>query len=152
MPINIGSILGAATALFGTPAAVTPALTPTVMTGVSPNGGGVVVAGQGAGGPIDPAAIPIISMILDGMNDSAIRSAARQARVGKTKMIQTLTGLDFASEGQAFTGVQKMFLSNEVEKIFRTKRRPIIPKSLRRNIKQIQFMKKELRFLFPSGK
>jgi len=145
MGLNFGGFLGAATALFGTPQpAIAPPITPTIMTGVSANGGQQLATGQGMGGPVTGAAIPIISMILDGMNDSAIRSAARTARVGKKIMIETLTGLDVMSGGAAFTGVQKMFLSNEIEKIFKPRRRSIIPKSLRRSVKQIRFLKKEL--------
>ena len=148
MALDLGGILGAVGAIFGptaplvgAPAAVAPA----IMTGVSGNGGQQLSAGQGMGGPINSAAIPIISMILDGMNDSAIRTAARTARVGKKAMIETLTGLDVMSGGAAFTGVQKMFLSNEIEKIFKPRRRSAIPKSLRRTVKMIGFLRKELR-------
>lgn len=148
MALDLGGILGAAASIFGPaglPSVPPAAITPAIMTGVSPQAGGMIASGQGMGGPIDPNAIPIISMILDGMNDSAIRVAARTARVGKKKLIETLTGLDFATEGQAFTGVQKMFLSNEIEKIFKPRRRSIIPKSLRRSVKMLTFLRKELR-------
>jgi len=128
-----------------------PSVAPSpVQTGVSPGGQGAAMApGQAVGGgPIDQRAIPIISMILDGMNDSAVRSAARSVGVGKKKMIDTLTGIDFATEGQAFTGVQKMFLSNEIEKIWKPRRRSTIPKSLKRTVAQLNWMKKNLRGFF----
>jgi len=145
MALDLGGILmGIGQQVFGTPAVQTAP----VQTGVSTVGGQGTMAVGGPGGTIDSRAIPIISMILDGMNDSAVRSAARNAGVGKKALISTLMGLDMASQGQAFTGTQKMFLSNEIEKIFKPRPRSTIPKSLRRTVKQINWMKKNLRSVF----
>jgi len=143
MGLDFGGLLsfGASALGFSTPAvAAAP-----VQLGVTQGGGQQMATGQAMGGPIDQRAIPIISMILDGMNDSAVRQAARSVGVGKKKMIETLTGIDFATEGQAFTGVQKMFLSNEIEKIWKPRRRSTIPKSLKRSIAQIKWIKKNLK-------
>ena len=140
MGLDFGGLLSFGASALGFTA---PAPSP-VQTGVAQGGQGMAT-GQGMGGPIDQRAIPIISMILDGMNDSAVRVAARSVGVTKKKMIDTLTGIDFATEGQAFTGVQKMFLSNEIEKIWKPRRRSTIPKSLKRSIAQIKWIKKNLK-------
>jgi len=120
-----------------------------VQTGVSPmiqaagNGQAVGLTPPG-GGSRTPGAAVIIDMILDGAGDAAVRAAARMARVGKRDMLETLVAIDIMGGGAAFTPTQKMFVSNEIEKIFKPRRRPIIPKSLRRTMKQIKFLKKEL--------
>lgn len=137
MALDLGGIFGAIQAITA-PAGVRPG----PQVGVSPNGRvGVTPVG---GGRIAVGAPAIIDMILDGAGDAAVRAAARMARVGKRDMLETLVALDVMSGGVAFTPTQKMFVSNEIEKIFKPRPRRAISKGLRRTVKQIRFLKKEL--------
>jgi len=100
------------------------------------------------GGVITPGAPTVIGLILDGSGDAAVRTASRMARVGKRQLLQTLVAMDVGSGGRAFTSTEKMFVSNEIEKIFKPKPRSTIPKSLKRTVAQINWMRKNLRGLF----
>lgn len=141
MALDLGGIFGAVSAILS-PAAIAPPLTP--MVGVSPNGQQRIGVTPVGGGAIAVGAPQIIDMILDGAGDAAVRAAARMARIGKRDMLETLVALDLMAGGAAFTPTQKMFVSNEIEKIFKPRRRSAIPKNLRRMVKQFIFLRKEL--------
>lgn len=140
MALDLGGIFGAVTAILS-PAITTPAAP---MVGVSPNGQRRVGLTPAGGGVITPGATGVIDLILDGAGDATVRAAARMARVGKRALLETLVAMDVMSGGRAFEGTQKQFLSNEIEKIFKPRRRSAIPKNLRRMVKQFNFLRKEL--------
>jgi len=137
----LGGVLGGLQIAGVLPAPVQTGVSPMIQTAGNGPGVGLTPAG---GGTIAIGAPAVIEMILDGAGDAAVRQAARMARVGKKGMLETLVAMDIFTGGQTFTPTQKMFVSNEIEKIFKPRRRPIIPKSLRRTMKQIKFLKKEL--------
>ncbi len=139
MALDLGGIFGAVTSILS------PALTrPAPMVGVSPNGQQRVGLTPVGGGGVVVGAGGVIEMILDGAGDATVRAAARMARVGKRDLLDTLVAIDITTGGAALTGSQKMFLSNEIEKIFKPRRRSAIPKNLRRMVKQFIFLRKEL--------
>jgi len=113
-----------------------------------PAGGQQVGMTPVGGGVITPGAPTIIGLILDGSGDAAVRTAARMARVGKKQLLETLVAMDIASGNRAFTGTEKIFVSNEIEKIFKPRRRSTISRSLRRTVAQLNWMKKNLRGFF----
>jgi len=138
------------------PAAVAPAVSVNPNTGRPAGiaGGGSVASigpiGGGQGISADEAGrvITWLQALGGGMGDSALRGLARQLRIGKNVILQGLQNL-----GQLGASVlppaSKILMSNEVEKIFKRKRRGVISKSLRNALKQMKFIRKEARFLFP---
>jgi len=115
-----------------------------------PGGNGQVTAP--GGGQITPAAIPVINLLMDGASDAMVRTAASRARVSKAMLFDTLQGLDIVGGAgtRAFTPLEKIAISDQIERIFKPRRRGPISKGLRRTIKQIKFLRKELKPLFPS--
>jgi len=107
-----------------------------------------VMAARGAAPPVSPGAPGVIALILGGSGDAAVRAAARSARVGKKQLLETLVAMDMSTRGGAFAPNERMFISNEIEKIFKQRPRRTIPKSLSRTVKQINWIKKNLRGLF----
>jgi len=99
--------------------------------------------------PISPGGPAIIGMILGGSGDAAVRVAARSARIGKKQLLETLVAMDTMTGGRAFAPNERMFISNEIEKIFKPRRRSAIPKTLKRSVMQIKWLQKNLRSLFP---
>jgi len=144
MAFNLGGILGAVGSLFGDDPIQRPA--PTRTAGAMARR--VTASGVGTRMPVTPGAPGIIAMILSGVGDAGVRVAARTARVGKKQIIETLIAMDEMSGGQAFSPTDKMFISSEIEKIFKRRRRPTVPKSLQRSVKQIIWIKKNLRGVF----
>jgi len=141
MALDLGGILGFASGLLGGGDGLTPSAGPKPMPSR-------LITGTRGDAARAEGAMGILALILDGMNDSAVRAAARTARVGKKDLIDTLVRIDQVTNGTALTGVQKMFLSNEIEKIFKPRRRSVVPKSLKRSIKQIEWIKKNLKGVF----
>jgi len=140
MGLDFGGIFGAVQSLFGDEPA---------KQAVAPQRLGasrmVTASGQGSIPPVTPGAPAIIALILSGAGDAAVRVAARTARVGKKALMETLVAMEMLSGGRAFSVSDKMFISNEIEKIFKPRRRSTIPKSLRRSIKQIKWIRKNLK-------
>jgi len=143
MALNFGGILGAVTSLFGDDGikAATP------IQRISPSRL-VTASGQGSIPPVTPGAPGLIALILSGAGDAAVRVAARTARVGKKQLLETLVAMTMLSDDRAFSTSDKMFISNEIEKIFKPRRRRTIPASLKRSVAQINWIKKNLRGLF----
>jgi len=146
MALNLGGILGAIAtevlpAIFaGDDGDVKrPAVTRARMAVTAPGGG-----------QITPGAVGILDLIMDGASDSMVRVAARRARVGKTELFETLQAIDVIGGpgSRAFTPLEKVAVSDQIEKIFRPRPRRAISKGLRRMVKQIQFIKKEFRPIF----
>jgi len=112
---------------------------------IGPIGGGSQISADEAG-----RVITWLQALGGGMGDSALRGLARQLRIGKNVILQGLQNL-----GQLGASVlppaSKILMSNEVEKIFKRKRRGVISKSLRNALKQMKFIRKEARFLFPKS-
>jgi len=162
--LTAGGVIDAPQAISIVPSAVGPGGGAAVgaVAAVNPNtgrpagiaGGGSVAAivPTGGGGQIsaDEAGrvITWLQALGGGMGDSALRGLARQLRIGKNVILQGLQNL-----GQLGASVlppaSKILMSNEVEKIFKRKRRGVISKSLRTALKQMKFIRKEARFLFP---
>jgi len=109
----------------------------------------VTASGVGTTGILTPGAPAIIALILSGSGDATVRTAARTARVGKKQLLESLVAMDEMSAGRAFSPSDKMFVSNEIEKIFKPRRRSAIPKTLKRSVMQIKWLQKNLRSLFP---
>jgi len=107
------------------------------------------IAAVPGGGLVTADALGVLNLIMDGASDAMVRSAASRARVSKRMLFDTLQGLDLiAVGGRAFTPMEKIAISDQIERIFKPRRRPAISKQFRRLIKQVQFLRKELRPLF----
>jgi len=138
----IGAPIGAVNPNTGRPAGIDGGGS---VAAIGPIGGGQTISADEAG-----RVITWLQALGGGMGDSALRGLARQLRIGKNVILQGLQNL-----GQLGASVlppaSKILMSNEVEKIFKRKRRGVISKSLRNALKQMKFIRKEARFLFPKS-
>jgi len=116
----------------------TPSETGAVVAGV-PNAGG-------NGGSITPQmfatlkpeAITVLRMIGEGSGDAEVRQAARDLKVGKKDLFKALTTINILGRG-ALTRMERIAISDQIEKIFRTRRRGPISKSMKRAATQMTF-------------
>lgn len=141
-----------------------PILTPILSPIVAPQGGvvaGIVntgaqgsVGAQGtigmAGGnggnflskvPLKPTAVSVLRLIAAGAGDSQVRTVARQAGVSKTDLFNALTAVEIMGD-TGLSRLERIAISDQIERIFRPKHRPVISKGLKRTMKQMEFMMK----------
>jgi len=117
----------------------TPSTTPAVVAGI-PNAG---MAGQT---PISaqmlatlkPGAVQVLRMIGEGSGDAQVRQAGRDLKVGKKDLFQALTTINFLGRG-VLTRMERIAISDQIEKIFRTRRRGPISRSMKRAAAQMSF-------------
>jgi len=120
----------------------TPSTTPAVVAGV-PNAGG------GGQSPISaqmlstlkPGAVQVLRMIGEGSGDAQVRQAGRDLKVGKKDLFQALTTINFLGRG-VLTRMERIAISDQIEKIFRTRRRGPISRSMKRAAAQMTFWMK----------
>jgi len=124
---------------------ITPSETPAVVAGV-PN------AGVSAQSPISaqmlatlkPGAVQVLRMIGEGSGDAQVRQAGRDLKVGKKDLFQALTTINFLGRG-VLTRMERIAISDQIEKIFRARRRGAISKTMKRTVKQMEFFMKVAR-------
>jgi len=172
MAFDLGGFLGGvATDLVGSifgGSSETPTSTPSTTTAVVAGAPGVTGAsgmmgmagGGGAGGvsPISqatlatlkPGAIEVLRLLGSGASDSQVRQAARDADVSKKSLFQALTTINFLGRG-VLTRLERIAMSDQIERIFRPKRRPVISKQMKRTAKQMEFFMKLGRRFAPKG-
>jgi len=123
----------------------TPSETGVVVAGV-PNAGAAGMPGQTAISPqmlatLKPGAIQVLRMIGEGSGDAEVRQAGRDLKVGKKDLFQALTTINFLGRG-VLTRMERIAISDQIEKIFRARRRGPISKSMRRAAVQMTFWMK----------
>jgi len=150
MAFDVGAFLGSVATeaiggLFGgngNGGTATPSETGVVVAGV-PNAGAVGMAGQE---PISaqmlatlkPGAVQVLRMIGEGSGDAQVRQAGRDLKVGKKDLFQALTTINFLGRG-VLTRMERIAISDQIEKIFRTRRRGPISRSMKRAAAQMSF-------------
>lgn len=118
---------------------------------VGEQGAAGAAGAMAGGGDRATAASNAITTLITGGSDKMVRAMAHQGRASKTDILTLLQALDSVdvstAEGaqQRSLGVSdKILLSNEIERIFRTRRGRGIPRSLVRLVKQVKYVKKML--------
>jgi len=119
----------------------TPSTTPAVVAGVAnANGAQTPISAQMAA-TLKPGAIQVLRMIGEGSGDAQVRQAGRDLQVGKKDLFQALTTINFLGRG-VLTRMERIAISDQIEKIFRPRRRGAISKSMKRTAKQMEFFMK----------
>jgi len=125
-----------------------------VVAGVSNIGATGSLGGQGAAGaaggnggsfmstlPAKPNAVSILRIIAAGAGDSQVRTAARKAQISKTDLFDALTAIEVMGASE-LSRLERIAISDQIDRIFRPRKRPIISKGLKRTMKQMEFMMK----------
>jgi len=144
MAFSLGGFLGSiATEALGqltngddTP---TPSTTPVVVAGI-PNQGGNGGSFLSAL-PAKATAVSVLRLIAAGAGDSQVRVAARKAQVSKTDLFDALTAIEVMGKSM-LSRLERIAISDQIDRIFRKRPRPIISKGLKRTMKQMEFMMK----------
>jgi len=136
-----------------TPTSTPSGVTQQVVTAGLPSGGrtdftDLVQASQNR--ELKPGAIPILRLLGLGASDGQVRQAARQARVSKTDLFNALTTIE-ALGGTGLSRLERIAISDQIEKIFRPRPRPVISKTMKRTAKQMEFFMKLGRKFAPKG-
>jgi len=140
----ISSLLGGDDPPAAAAATATPAAGPAVVAGIPNAQMAMAPVSQTTLTGLKPGAIQVLRMIGEGSSDSMVRTAARELRVGKKDLFQALIAINFLGRG-ALTRSDRMFISNEIEKIFRRRRTPVISRSVKRDVKRMEFWMKTVR-------
>jgi len=111
-----------------------------VVAGV-PNSGGNGGGGFMATLPAKATAVSVLRLIAAGAGDSQVRTAARKAQVSKTDLFDALTAIETMGKSN-LSRLERIAISDQIDRIFRPRRRPIISKGLKRTMKQMEFMMK----------
>jgi len=90
------------------------------------------------------AAVQWLTTLGSGAADATLRTLARDMRIGEKIIIAVLMRIGQIG-ADTLQPAEKVLISNEIERIFKARRRGIIPKSLKRAVKMLLFLKKELR-------
>jgi len=90
------------------------------------------------------AAVQWLTQLGSGAADATLRGLASQMRIGKRVIIAALMNIGQIGK-DTLQPAEKILISNEIERIFKARRRGVIPKSLKRAVKMLTFLKKELR-------
>jgi len=110
-------------------------------------GVGIRAVGVGLTPEQQGAAVQWLTALGSGMGDAALRSMASRMRIGKTVVLAVLQSIGQLG-ADTLQPAEKVLISNEVERIFKKRRRGPISKALIRTIAQLKFLKKNLGFLF----
>ena len=91
--------------------------------------------------PAKPTAVSVLRLIAAGAGDSQVRVAARKAQVSKTDLFDALTAIEVMGKTD-LSRLERIAISDQIDRIFRPRRRPVISKGLKRTMKQMEFMMK----------
>jgi len=101
----------------------------------------VALTAPGGGDPraLTGGALHVLSIMADGASDSMVRSAARDGGISKKQLFQALMAVDILSGKTALSSLEKIAISDQIERIFRRKRRPAISRADRNIVKRVKF-------------
>jgi len=104
----------------------------------------VALTAPGGGDPraLTASAMQVLSIMADGASDAMVRSAARDAGVSKKQLFLALMAVDILSGKTALSSLEKIAISDQIERIFRRKRRPAISRADRNIVKKVKFYNK----------
>lgn len=124
----------------------TPGIIAPVIVGVPNTQGAVGMAGGNGGNflskaPLNPTSISVLRLIAAGAGDSQVRTVARQAGVSKTDLFNALTAVEIMGD-TGLSRLERIAISDQIERIFRPRPRPVISRGLKRTMKQMEFMMK----------
>jgi len=110
-------------------------------------GGAIGVGGIGVTPEQQGAAVQWLTSLGSGAGDASLRSMASQMRIGKNVVLAVLQRIGQIG-ADTLQPAEKVLISNEVERIFKKRRRGPISKALIRTVAQLKFLKKNLGSLF----